>query len=135
MNRVCRRSRSWLTLAFAFALRACTCDRITSEQTRSPDGRHQAVVFSDVCGYNVSLNTQVAVIPSDQTSRWKVNAFRAINGDPLGPTNAGGGPAVHARWAANDTLELTYHASAAVRTRNERVGEVVIRYVVNTTPE
>lgn len=113
-------------------LQACTCDQIVSEQIRSPDDRHQVVVFSELCTYNTNLNTKVAVTSSDQASRWTENAFWATHGRSEGPYNDGGGPVVHARWAGNDTVVLTYNNSAVVRVRNQEIGGIVIRYEVDS---
>lgn len=131
MNRRFLNSKWVYPLAFA-TLQACTCDRIVSEQIRSPDDQRQVVVFSDLCGYNVSLNTKVAVVSSRRDSGWKGNAFIAFNGDPVGPYNAGGGPTVHARWVTNDTVVLTYHESARVKVQNLNVDGVAIRYEVDS---
>jgi hypothetical protein len=116
-------------LVLVFATACDYCDVVTSQRSTSPDGRHVAVVFSHLCGFNVSLNTQVAIVPADHRGSVDANTFYAINGDTVGPFSRGGGPAAIVEWRSSDTLIVMYDNDAFIKKTEATVDGVTVRYV------
>ncbi|HEX8692782.1 MAG TPA: hypothetical protein VF746_10200 [Longimicrobium sp.] len=110
------------------------CDNWVVERSRSPNREYDAVVFSAVCGFGMSVNTQVSVVKAGREAKGKGNALSVIFADTAGTASRIGSPAVEARWLAPDTLKLTYYRSAKVLRNPPRVGDVVLLYEMKEDP-
>jgi hypothetical protein len=106
----------------------CTFDKVQS--VNSPDGKWQAVVFGRNCGPTTGNEVHVNVgRPSTNPSLGRGNTFRADADYGKAPTNARGTPLAHATWTAQNVLTITYDSREKVYKKDERVGEVSVRYV------
>ena len=108
------------------------CGNEVVTEIRSPDGRHKAVEFQRDCGATTDFSTQVSVINSEKKlgSGDAGNAFTADSNHGSVPVHAAG-PGVmelDIKWLNSNTLQIEYPAGARVFSRNNKVGEVEIRY-------
>ena len=105
----------------------------------SPDGRRRAVVFERDCGATTGFTTQVSVLAAGVALPDRGgNVFSSAFGrdSTRGPVKGGpgGGPWVHVRWLATDTLEVRYDARATAFTREPSVAGVAVLFVSDSTP-
>lgn len=110
-------------------LAGCGCDYLVAAEETRPGGDLKASVFSAACGFNVSINTGVSILPAGKQPPGKADVFAVIFGNG-GEKTSVGGPMVTATWISRDTLLITYGKSAMVKKQAHAFEGIVIRYRV-----
>ena len=121
-----------LALAFLiFLLAGCsqTCRNQIISRLDAPGGTDSAVLFQRDCGATTGFSSQISIVPIGGAPGEGGNAFRA-DGGHVGSvrTGAWGGPWVEMRWLTSRSLLIRYAAGARLFAREERIGDVDIRY-------
>ena len=119
------------------------CDNSLVSRLPSPDGVHEAVVYSQDCGAPTDVSTHVTVLTAGAQvpSRWGSTAPSVTPPDTGSPVLVidsnhgaaparfpGEGPAVDATWVARDSLLVRFDSRARVLRQESTAGGVGIRY-------
>lgn len=104
------------------------CEVKAVQRIRSPDGEHDAVVYSVFCGFLVGANTAVSVTDPGAEPENAPAPFYVVWGNTLGDRTPLGGPAVEVRWIAKDSLHVTYRRTAFVKRMEARRENVAFTY-------
>jgi hypothetical protein len=95
------------------------CQNEVSNEIVSPDGRSKAVVFERGCGATSETAVNISVLPRQRT----------INHADMGNAFQADAFPDSIEWASNDSVVITYPATASVFARQERVGNVNVSYI------
>jgi hypothetical protein len=107
---------------------APTCEDRVTQEVLSPDRSYKVSVYSSLCGFNIASNTQVSILPANQSPHGRSNVF-AVNASGGEATRGPhGGPAVSVRWLDNRSVEITYDSAGSVVRREERHKEFAVSY-------
>lgn len=95
------------------------CDVDVFDTRTSPDGRYKAVSFGVDCGATTGFNTQLSILPATAAFDRDVYPPSLVLDDkrPLAM-----------RWADNVVLVVTIPKTARIYKREDRAGEVIVRY-------
>lgn len=105
---------------------SCT-DTIVS-RSRSPDGRHDAVLYGRDCGATTGFSTQISVLDAGEQPTGSGNAFRADTDHGVGRAGDWGGPWAQAEWLSADQLLVTYAARSRLFEQVQVVSGVHVSY-------
>jgi hypothetical protein len=85
----------------------------------SSDGRHKAVRFGVDCGATTGFNTQLSIVPATAAFDRDVYPPSLVLDDKW---------TLVMRWAEHAVLVVTIPKTARVYKREDRAGEVIVRY-------
>lgn len=135
------------TLAIAVAILACVlllafcvyemagnfCGNDIIQKLPAPDGRHVAFLFQRDCGATTGFSSQISLFPKDAAHlpNDSGNLFVASQDKGDGPLGPWHGPLVRMRWIDSKLLEVRYNHAAQTFAREEKLGAVRIRYLVD----
>jgi hypothetical protein len=112
---------------FAFAwliIDTSLCNNDVYEEIASPSGTYKAVIFERNCGATTDFSYQVSILKADKSLSQSDggNVFIADSNHGAVEVN------VRVRWIDNTVLEVRYPARSRVFEKNDRIGDVTIRY-------
>ncbi|HEY7236309.1 MAG TPA: hypothetical protein VH539_19265 [Gemmatimonadaceae bacterium] len=105
------------------------CENSILQDIASPDGHRHAIIFERSCGATTDFSTQVSIVPTVRDVNGAGNVFVADTDHERAASDAGGGPAVSARWIDGSTLEIRYDSAARIFRYERRYDDTEIRYV------
>jgi hypothetical protein len=109
------------------------CASAEVRRLRSPDARHDAVLYQFDCGATTGFSTQVAIVTAGApTPRGAGNVLSADDHDGAAPTNAQAVIQVELRWLGPDTLLMRPDPRAAIY-RRATIAQGV--HIVREAPE
>lgn len=120
-----------LAAPIVLAMSACSglgCSNQTATTLKSPDGKHQAVLFMRECGATTDFTTQVSVVNSWWPFHAIGNVFVADAYDGGAKRGPWGGPWAQIAWLSSQELLVTYDKRSRVFARNSTVHGVRITY-------
>lgn len=120
----------FLAIGFVPFLTTCADDCANSvvAQSRSPDGRHRAVLFQRDCGATTGFSTQISILARDEALAGSGNAFIADDDHGAAATGGWGGPWAAMTWLAPDRLQISYAAKSRIFDQDDSVSGVAISY-------
>ena len=107
---------TWFIFATVNIAGDCGSDEVT--RIRSPNGRHDAVVYTFSCGATTGYSTQIAVLPPG----------RAVTNTAGNVTAFEGRVKVQLNWNRSDSLTLIYDGRPELLEKPTNVGGVRIVY-------
>lgn len=121
-----------LLIALPSLLSGCDqCGNDPIRQLSNPGGDLKAVLFRRDCGATTRFSSQVSLLPrSEKLPDGPGNIFIADQ-EQDGPIGSWQGPLVELDWLNNQTLEIRYNHSARTFKKEQRLGDTVVRYIVN----
>jgi hypothetical protein len=105
------------------------CRDLVQQRVAAPDSAHEAIAWSDDCGWASKGLTMVAIGKVGAQPRGLAQAMIVMDPDGLHLlADKGEPPRVEVRWAGSDTLVVRYPRLAKPVQRNAEAGGVRIRY-------
>jgi hypothetical protein len=98
------------------------CANPERQRVRSPNGRHDLVVYDRDCGATTDYSTQVSVLPRGATARGRGNAY--VNDHVVPLTVA---------WTSDTGAAIRYPPGLRGLKEARRVGGVGVRYAEDST--
>lgn len=110
------------------------CNNHIVRKIRSPDGRHDAVMFQRSCGATTGFTTQVSVVAHGAAPSGGSNLFVADNDHGKTADTPWHGPWADVRWRGPDRLRIVYDANARVFGKAGAEDGVQVEYAVAERP-
>ncbi len=105
------------------------CANQVLSETTSPDGKYKAIVFERDCGASTDFSTQVSIIPSHSSiGNTSGNLFSVDSNHGASTPGPGGGPDVKVYWRSPEELVVSYHLSARVFLKKEKILSIKVTY-------
>ena len=112
--------RYFILLFYISFLMACSgvCENEVSQTISSPSGSLKAVVFSRNCGATTGFNTQISVLPSNET----------LPNDGGNTFIVDGTVPIVVKWKTDATLQVSGLGRVSTVKQNSQVSGVVVTY-------
>ena len=123
--------RMFRAAILAAAALAAACNPATNTPisvVRSPDGRHEAVLFERNAGATTGFSTQISIVAADERPAGGGNAFIADDDNGRAKAAGWGGPYASMAWLGTQQLEISYDRDARLFRNEQRVEGVQVTY-------